>query len=80
MVGIKDQKKLTGGKGFKNVKGNFFTYPGEIIKTIAIFIFIWPEPGLRELLILAAINWPVAIISIWGVSKILGTKQYENIE
>jgi hypothetical protein len=35
MVGIKDQKKLTGGKGFKNVKGNFFTYPGEIIKTIA---------------------------------------------
>ena len=35
MVGIKDQKKLTGGKGFKNVKGNFFTYPGEVIKTIA---------------------------------------------
>jgi len=35
MAGIKDQKKLTGGKGFKNVKGNFFTYPGEIIKTIA---------------------------------------------
>ncbi len=50
------------------------------IITTAIFIFIWPEPGLRELLILAAINWPVAIISIWGVSKILGTKQYENIE
>ena len=22
----------------------------------------------------------MAIISIWGVSKILGTKQYENIE
>ena len=50
------------------------------IITTAIFIFIWPEPGLKELLILALINWPVAIISIWGVSKILGTKQYENIE
>ncbi|MQG08911.1 MAG: NADH-quinone oxidoreductase subunit NuoH [SAR202 cluster bacterium] len=50
------------------------------IITTAIFMYIWPEPGVKELLILAAINWPVAIISIWGVSKILGTKQYENLE
>tara|TARA_Y100001935_G_scaffold50016_1_gene41662 strand:+ start:2327 stop:3526 length:1200 start_codon:yes stop_codon:yes gene_type:complete len=50
------------------------------IITTAIFMYIWPEPGVNELLILAAINWPVAIISIWGVSKILGTKQYENLE
>ena len=38
MAGIKDQKKLTGGKGFKNVKkmplGSFFTYPGEVVRTI----------------------------------------------
>ncbi len=50
------------------------------IITTAIFMYIWPEPWVKELLILAAINWPVAIISIWGVSKILGTKQYENLE
>ena len=35
MSGIKDQSKLTKGKGFKNVKpqGNFFTFPAEVISS-----------------------------------------------
>jgi hypothetical protein len=27
---------------------------------------------------MAAVNWPVAIISIWLVSKLLGTTNYEK--
>ncbi|MGA0275874.1 MAG: NADH-quinone oxidoreductase subunit NuoH [Dehalococcoidia bacterium] len=44
----------------------------------AVLIAIWPEPSTTELWIMAAINWPVAIISIWAVSKLLGTSSYEN--
>jgi hypothetical protein len=29
---------------------------------------------------MAAVNWPVAIISIWLVSKLLGTPSYENAQ
>jgi hypothetical protein len=44
----------------------------------AVLIAIWPQPTTGQLWIMAAINWPVAIISIWGVSKLLGTPAYEN--
>ncbi len=48
------------------------------IVVTAILIAIWPQPTTAELWAMAAINWPVAIISIWGVSKLLGTPDYEK--
>ena len=58
-------------------KGLFELTMINIIVT-AVLIAIWPEPSTTELWIMAAINWPVAIISIWAVSKLLGTSSYEN--
>jgi len=58
-------------------KGLFELTMINIIVT-AVLIAIWPEPSTTELWIMAAINWPVAIISIWAVSKLLGTSAYEN--
>ncbi|MDA1279573.1 MAG: NADH-quinone oxidoreductase subunit NuoH [Chloroflexi bacterium] len=58
-------------------KGLFELTMINIIVT-AVLIAIWPEPTTSRLWIMAAINWPVAIISIWAVSKLLGTTQYEN--
>ncbi|MDG0866129.1 NADH-quinone oxidoreductase subunit NuoH [Candidatus Lucifugimonas marina] len=58
-------------------KGLFELTMINIIVT-AVLIAIWPQPTTGQLWIMAAINWPVAIISIWGVSKLLGTPAYEN--
>jgi len=58
-------------------KGLFELTMINIIVT-AVLIAIWPEPSTTELWIMAAINWPVAIISIWVVSKLLGTSAYES--
>jgi len=48
------------------------------IVVTAILIAIWPQPTTSQLWMMAAINWPVAIISIWGVSKLLGTPAYDK--
>jgi hypothetical protein len=48
------------------------------IVVTAVLIAIWPEPTTSRLWIMAAVNWPVAIVSIWFVSKLLGTAPYEN--
>lgn len=44
----------------------------------AILIAIWPQPTTGQLWIMAAVNWPVAIISIYLVSKLIGTPDYEK--
>lgn len=48
------------------------------IVVTAVLIGIWPEPTTNRLWIMAAVNWPVAIISIWAVSKLLGTSGYAD--
>ena len=48
------------------------------IVVTAILIAIWPEPTVRQLWYMAAVNWPVAIISIWFVSKLIGTSSYDK--
>lgn len=48
------------------------------IVVTAVLIAIWPEPTTTRLWIMAAVNWPVAIISIWAVSKLLGTPDYDD--
>jgi len=48
------------------------------IVVTAILIGIWPQPTTAPLWMMAAVNWPVAIISIWLVSKLLGTTNYEK--
>ncbi|MAE80928.1 MAG: NADH-quinone oxidoreductase subunit NuoH [Chloroflexi bacterium] len=48
------------------------------IVVTAILIGIWPQPTTAQLWMMAAVNWPVAIISIWLVSKLLGTTNYEK--
>ncbi|HIF71034.1 MAG TPA: NADH-quinone oxidoreductase subunit NuoH [Dehalococcoidia bacterium] len=48
------------------------------IVVTAILIAIWPQPTTSQLWMMAAINWPIAIISIWGVSKLLGTSSYDK--
>jgi len=48
------------------------------IVVTAILIGIWPQPTTAQLWMMAAINWPVAIISIYAVSKLLGTSSYEK--
>lgn len=48
------------------------------IVVTAILIGIWPQPTTAQLWMMAAVNWPVAIISIWLVSKLLGTAKYEK--
>ncbi len=58
-------------------KGLFELTMINIIVT-AVLLAIWPNPSTSELWIMAAINWPVAIISIWGVSKLLGTAPYSH--
>ena len=58
-------------------KGLFELTMINIIVT-AILIAIWPQPSTTELWFMAAINWPVAIISIWAVSKLLGTAPYKQ--
>ena len=50
------------------------------IVVTAILIAIWPQPTTAQLWYMAAVNWPVAIISIWLVSKLLGTPSYENAQ
>jgi hypothetical protein len=50
------------------------------IVVTAILIFIWPEPTTAQLWYMAAVNWPVAIVSIWAVSKLLGTPAYEQTQ
>ncbi len=48
------------------------------IVVTAVLIAIWPEPTTTRLWIMAAVNWPVAIVSIWMVTKLLGTPGYDN--
>ena len=48
------------------------------IVVTAILIGVWPQPTTAQLWMMAAVNWPVAIISIWLVSKLLGTANYEK--
>jgi NADH-quinone oxidoreductase subunit H len=48
------------------------------IVVTAILIAIWPEPTVRQLWYMAAVNWPVAIVSIWFVTKLLGTPGYDK--
>jgi NADH-quinone oxidoreductase subunit H len=48
------------------------------IVVTAVLIGIWPQPTTGQLWIMAAVNWPVAIISIWLVTKLLGTPAYEK--
>ena len=48
------------------------------IVVTAILIGIWPQPTTAQLWMMAAINWPVAIISIYAVSKLLGTSAYDK--
>ena len=48
------------------------------IVVTAILIGVWPQPTTAQLWMMAAVNWPVAIISIWLVSKLLGTTNYEQ--
>jgi NADH-quinone oxidoreductase subunit H len=48
------------------------------IVVTAILIAIWPEPTVRQLWYIAAVNWPVAIVSIWFVTKLLGTPGYDK--
>ena len=48
------------------------------IVVTAILIAIWPQPTTAQLWMMAAINWPVAIISIYAVSKLLGTSAYDK--
>ncbi len=50
------------------------------IVVTAILIAIWPQPTTTQLWYMVAINWPVAIVSIWGVSKLLGTPPYEQTQ
>ena len=47
------------------------------IVVTAVLIAIWPEPTTSRLWIMAAVNWPIAIVSIWAVSKLLGTSSYD---
>jgi NADH-quinone oxidoreductase subunit H len=58
-------------------KGLFELTMINIIVT-AILIAIWPQPTVAQLWMMAAVNWPVAIISIWFVSKLLGTPSYDK--
>ena len=58
-------------------KGLFELTMINIIVT-AILIAIWPDPTTANLWAMAAVNWPVAIISIYMVSKLLGTAPYEQ--
>ena len=58
-------------------KGLFELTMINIIVT-AILIAIWPDPTTAQLWAMAAVNWPVAIISIYLVSKLLGTAPYEQ--
>ena len=48
------------------------------IVVTAVLIAIWPEPTTTRLWIMAAVNWPVAIVSILLVSKLLGTPGYDH--
>ena len=48
------------------------------IVVTAILIGIWPQPTTNQLWMMAAVNWPVAIISIWAVTKLLGTSKYDD--
>ena len=48
------------------------------IVVTAILIAIWPEPTVRQLWYMAAVNWPVAVVSIWFVTKLLGTPGYDK--
>lgn len=48
------------------------------IVVTAVLIAIWPEPTTSRLWIMAAVNWPVAIVSIWMVSKLIGTAGYAD--
>lgn len=50
------------------------------IVVTAILIFIWPQPTTAQLWYMAAVNWPVAVVSIWAVSKLLGTPAYEQTQ
>jgi len=50
------------------------------IVVTAVLIAIWPEPTTSRLWIMAAINWPVALVSIWAVSKLLGTPPYDSTQ
>ncbi len=60
-------------------KGLFELTMINIIVT-AILIAIWPEPTVRHLWYMAAVNWPVAILSIWLVTKLLGTPAYDRTQ
>ncbi|MCZ6539140.1 MAG: NADH-quinone oxidoreductase subunit NuoH [Chloroflexi bacterium] len=48
------------------------------IVVTAVLIGIWPEPTTNQLWIMAEVNWPIAIISIWAVSKLHGTPKYDD--
>lgn len=48
------------------------------IVATGILIAIWPEPTYTQLWVMAGINWIVFFISIWFVSKLLGTREYEQ--
>ncbi len=48
------------------------------ILVTGILIAIWPEPSYAQLWIMAGINWIVFFISIWLVSKLLGTRDYKD--
>ncbi len=46
------------------------------IVATGILIAIWPEPTYAQLWIMAGINWAVFLVSIWAISKLLGTSDY----
>ncbi len=48
------------------------------ILVTGILIAIWPQPTYAQLWIMAGINWVVFFISIWLISKLLGTRDYED--
>lgn len=48
------------------------------ILVTGILIAIWPQPTYSQLWIMAGINWIVFFISIWAISKLIGTEDYQE--
>lgn len=58
-------------------KGLFELTLINIIAT-GIMIAIWPQPSYTQLWIMGAINWVIFFISLWAISKLLGTADYDR--
>jgi NADH-quinone oxidoreductase subunit H len=50
-----------------------FLFPLSLVNviTLAAEVIVWPEPSTGDLLLMAAINWPVAAAAMYGMVRVL---------